>query len=110
MDLVVRYQGGANAGHTVYHQGKKYVFHLIPSGILHEGKVCVIGNGVVFDPEEFLIELKMLENSGISYENRLKISSSAHVIMPYHKLLDQMRESKRKTYRHHGAWNRPLLF
>lgn len=96
VDLVVRCQGGANAGHTVYHNGKKYVFHLIPSGILHENKVCVIGNGVVFDPEAFMEEILALEKSGIDYKNRLKISSLAHVIMPYHKLLDQMRESKRK--------------
>ena len=97
VDLVVRCQGGANAGHTVYHNGKKYVFHLIPSGILHENKVCVIGNGVVFDPEAFMSEILALEESGIHYKNRLKISSLAHVIMPYHKLLDQMRESKRKN-------------
>ncbi|HCL57661.1 MAG TPA: adenylosuccinate synthase [Spirochaetia bacterium] len=97
IDIVVRYQGGANAGHTVVLEGKKFVFHLIPSGILHPDKQCYIGNGVVLDPEQFLKEIEMIEKSGISYHNRLKISALAHVIMPYHKTLDALRETKRKN-------------
>jgi adenylosuccinate synthase len=97
IDIVIRYQGGANAGHTVVLDGKKYVFHLIPSGILHQDKQCCIGNGVVFDPEEFLKEIQMLRDSDISYEGRIKISPLAHVIMPYHRMIDTLRESTRKN-------------
>ncbi len=91
-DAVARYQGGANAGHTVVIEGKKYVLHLIPSGILHPDVLCVIGNGVVFDPEAFEKELAILEESHISYENRILVSGQAHVIMPYHKWMDAARE------------------
>jgi len=94
-DYIVRYQGGSNAGHTVVVNGKGYVFHLIPSGILHQGKICCIGNGVTIDPESLLEEIDSLAEGNISMDARLKISELAHVIMPYHKVLDKLRESKR---------------
>ncbi|MDD5692410.1 MAG: adenylosuccinate synthase [Candidatus Omnitrophica bacterium] len=97
VDFVVRYQGGNNAGHTVVVGKKEYIFHLIPSGILHPGKVCCIGNGVVIDPEVLLAELSRLRKSGIDFSRRFKVSSLAHLIMPYHKNLDQLREGKRKN-------------
>lgn len=93
MDIVARYQGGANAGHTVKIKGKKYVLHLIPSGILHENTVCVIGNGVVIDPVALFEEIELLEKEGIQVRGRLFISHKAHLIMPYHKLLDQVSEA-----------------
>lgn len=95
-DYIVRYQGGNNAGHTVVVNGKSYIFHLIPSGILHKDKVCLIGNGVVIDPEALLEELKNLEKEDVDFKKRLKISSQAHVIFPYHRILDGLRESKRR--------------
>lgn len=94
-DYIVRYQGGNNAGHTVVAGNREYIFHLIPSGILHRGKVCCIGNGVVIDPVILLKELKELAAAGIRVTGRIKISSLAHVILPYHKILDQLREKKR---------------
>jgi len=96
VDYIVRYQGGNNAGHTVVVGDKEYIFHLMPSGILHKGKVCCIGNGVVIDPAVLIKEMEGLTKSGININNRLKISSLAHVIMPYHRILDQLRETKRK--------------
>jgi adenylosuccinate synthase len=95
-DYIVRYQGGNNAGHTVVVADKEYIFHLMPSGILHKGKVCCIGNGVVIDPAVLLSEIEGLKESGIDIGRRLKISSLAHVIMPYHRILDQLRETKRE--------------
>ena len=95
VDYIVRYQGGSNAGHTVVVDGKVYIFHLIPSGILYKHKICCIGNGVVVDPAGLIKEIKDLSLSGIDIGNRLKISPLAHVILPYHKILDQLRESKR---------------
>jgi adenylosuccinate synthase len=95
VDYIVRYQGGSNAGHTVIVNNKEYIFHLIPSGILHKGKVCCIGNGVVIDPSTLIQEIKGLVSSGINIKGRLKISPLAHVILPYHKILDQLRETKR---------------
>jgi len=97
VDYIVRYQGGNNAGHTVVVGDKQYIFHLIPSGILHSGKVCCIGNGVVIDPEVLLGELDDLRKNGIDFSRRFKISSLAHLIMPYHKNLDRLRETKRKN-------------
>ena len=91
--IVARYQGGANAGHTVIIGDKKYILHLIPSGILREDVTCVIGNGVVIDPTALLEEINLLEKNGISVEGRLFISHNAHLIMPYHKLLDSISES-----------------
>ncbi|MCC6694930.1 MAG: adenylosuccinate synthase [Candidatus Hydrogenedentes bacterium] len=91
-DMVVRHQGGNNAGHTVVVGGKQTVLHLIPSGILHEGTVCIIGNGTVLDPQVLCKELDSLDASGCGYKGRLFISSGAHVIMPYHKVLDKAQE------------------
>ena len=91
-DIVARYQGGANAGHTIVIEGKQYVLHLIPSGIMSPDTICVIGNGVVIDPAALTEEIKMLESHGINVRGRLFISHKAHLIMPYHKLLDQARE------------------
>ncbi|HNQ51216.1 MAG TPA: adenylosuccinate synthase [Candidatus Omnitrophota bacterium] len=95
VDCIVRYQGGSNAGHTVVVKGKEFVFHLIPSGILHRSTVCCIGNGVAIDPGSLLQEIEGLGRARIPTGNRLKISSLAHVIMPYHKVLDKLREGKR---------------
>ncbi|MDP3149241.1 MAG: adenylosuccinate synthase [Ignavibacteria bacterium] len=92
-EIVVRYQGGANAGHTVEIDDKKYILHLIPSGILRENVICVIGNGVVIDPVALLDEISFLEKQNISVKGRLFISQNAHLIMPYHKLLDSISES-----------------
>lgn len=97
-DIVARYQGGANAGHTIVINGKQYILHLIPSGILHPNCICVIGNGVVIDPIALKNEIKMLEDNGINVHGRLFISHKAHLIMPYHKLLDQVREKDAKSY------------
>lgn len=91
-DVVARYQGGANAGHTIVFDGKKFVLHLIPSGILHPQTTCVIGNGVVIDPVALMDEIRMLESMGIDVAGRLHISHKAHLIMPYHKMMDAARE------------------
>ena len=91
-DIVVRYQGGANAGHTVVVGGKKFVFHMVPSGIISENKTCVISNGVVFDAEQFLKEIDELTIQGIEIGNRLLVSDIAHLVMPYHKIVDLARE------------------
>jgi adenylosuccinate synthase len=93
-DLVVRFSGGNNAGHTIVAGGVKYALHLIPSGILHDGKTCIIGNGVVVDPAVLLEEMDDLSKKGVSTE-RLLISDRAHVIMPYHKLFDELQEQQR---------------
>jgi adenylosuccinate synthase len=93
VDIVARYQGGANAGHTVIVGDTKFIQHLIPVGILHPDTVCVIGNGVVVDPVALLEEIEMLDRHAISVEGRLFISHRAHLIMPYHKQLDQVKES-----------------
>ncbi|MBN2120654.1 MAG: adenylosuccinate synthase [Candidatus Omnitrophica bacterium] len=95
-DFIVRFQGGNNAGHTVVINGKKFVFHLIPSGILRKGKVCVIGNGVVIDPEILIEEVTRLRKEGIEITPKnLKISLLSHLIMPYHRNLDALREKRR---------------
>ncbi len=97
-DITVRYQGGNNAGHTVTVGEEQYIFHLIPSAILHQDKICVIGNGVVVDPKALLSEIEMLRGRKINTgPQRLKISGHAHVVMPYHRILDGLRESKRKN-------------
>ncbi|MCX5698880.1 MAG: adenylosuccinate synthase [Candidatus Omnitrophica bacterium] len=97
VDYIVRYQGGNNAGHTVVVGKRQYIFHLVPSGILHPGKICCIGNGVVIDPAVLLGELNDLRKNSIDFKRRFKISSLAHLIMPYHKNLDQLREARRKN-------------
>lgn len=95
-DLIVRFQGGNNAGHTIKVDGRETILHLIPSGILHEGKACLIGNGVVLDPEVFLKEVDALSAQGVDVSPaRLGISPKTHLILPYHKVLDQAREAKR---------------
>lgn len=94
-DDIVRYQGGNNAGHTLVVGNEKVVLHLIPSGILHEGKRCIIGNGVVLDPEVFIREITKLKESGrISDDSCLLLSESLHIIMPYHKRIDIAREAR----------------
>jgi adenylosuccinate synthase len=95
-DFVVRYQGGNNAGHTVVIGKDKFVLHLIPSGILHKGKICVIGNGVVVDPKALLEEIAMLEAKGVKVDGRLFISNEAHIIFPYHRKLDELKEKAKK--------------
>lgn len=91
-DIIARYQGGHNAGHTVVLNQETFILHLIPSGILHEGKICIIGNGVVVDPKALLEEIDQLEKRGIKIQNRLFISYRANLIMPYHRALDQAKE------------------
>lgn len=93
-DMVVRYQGGANAGHTVVVGDATYKLHHMPSGIIH-GKICVIGNGCVVDPKILIREIDYLHDRGIQTENRLLISDSAHLIMPYHQRLDELQEERR---------------
>jgi adenylosuccinate synthase len=96
-DVIVRFQGGANAGHTIVVGDKKTVLHLMPSGILHKGKVCVIGNGVVVDPEVLEREISELKDQGYMSDDRcLMVSGRAHLIMPYHKKLDLLREAQKK--------------
>src|SRR5258706_12906430 len=95
--VVVRFQGGNNAGHTLVVNGQKTVLHLIPSGILHAGKTCVIGNGVVIDPGVLLKEIDALRARGfLGDAGQLLISASAHVIFPWHKHLDALREKARQ--------------
>lgn len=94
-DFIVRYQGGANAGHTLKFDDKTFVLHLIPSGIFNGSGDCVIGNGVVIDPIALVKEIKDVQEMGFSLEGRFFISQTAHVILPYHKLLDQLKEKRR---------------
>ncbi|HEY0368531.1 MAG TPA: adenylosuccinate synthase [Chthoniobacterales bacterium] len=91
-DIVVRSQGGNNAGHTVIHREQKYILHLIPSGILRRGKTCVIGNGVVIDPIALVGEIEGLRKLGIAVGKNLLISDCAHLVLPYHRVLDEQRE------------------
>jgi adenylosuccinate synthase len=93
--IVARYQGGHNAGHTVYANGRKFVLRLLPSGILHEGITCVIGNGVVIDPQALFAEIDELAAAGIVVGDRLVISDKAHLILPYHRELDLLSEARR---------------
>lgn len=95
-DLVVRYQGGANAGHTVVTGDDEFILHQIPSGILHPRTSCVIGNGVVLDPDTFFTELDQLVERGIDVTSRVFVSDRAHLVMPYHKLLDTERDKNQK--------------
>ena len=94
-DIVARYQGGHNAGHTVYVNGTKFVLRLIPSGILHPGITCVIGNGVVVDPQALFAEVDELKKNGIDVGTRLIVSDKAHLILPYHRDLDLLAEARR---------------
>ncbi|MBL7158387.1 MAG: adenylosuccinate synthase [Candidatus Omnitrophica bacterium] len=91
-NFIARYQGGNNAGHTVVIGSEKFVLHLIPSGILHKKKACVIGNGVVIDPKALIEEIDMLESKNIEVKGRLFVSENAHVIFPYHRKMDELKE------------------
>jgi len=97
--LVIRFQGGANAGHTVHSGGEKYVLHLIPSGILHPDAVCIVGNGVVVDPESLVSEIEGLQARNVKVAENLIISNRAHVVLSVHKLLDKVREEARGSDR-----------
>ena len=98
MDLVVRYQGGNNAGHTVVVKDQEFIFHLLPSAILHEDKICVIGNGVVVDPKALIGEIDDLRKRKVTVTaDRLKVAGNCHVVMPYHRILDSLRESVRQN-------------
>jgi adenylosuccinate synthase len=96
VDIVARYQGGANAGHTVCWDDKTFVLHLIPSGIFHDDVTCVIGNGVVLDPVAVMEEIRTIKDLGYDVEGRLKISHNAHLIMPYHKKVEAAQEQQRE--------------
>jgi adenylosuccinate synthase len=93
--VVARYQGGHNAGHTVYVKGQKFVLHLIPSGILHDDVICIIGNGVVVDPQALFAEVDELARIGVTVDGRLLVSDRAHLILPYHRELDVLSEARR---------------
>jgi adenylosuccinate synthase len=107
-DVIVRYQGGNNAGHTIKFNDQKFVLHLIPSGILHPGKICVIGNGVVIDPEALFHEVALLEKAGIKVKGRLLVSDQAHLIFPYHNLMDQLKEESSKKGKAIGTTKRGI--
>jgi adenylosuccinate synthase len=107
-DVIVRYQGGNNAGHTIKFNDQKFVLHLIPSGILHPGKVCVIGNGVVIDPQALFDEVALLEKAGIQVRGRLFVSDQAHLILPYHGLMDQLKEESSKKGKAIGTTKRGI--
>jgi adenylosuccinate synthase len=92
-DVIIRFQGGANAGHTVVANGRKFIFHLVPSGIMNPAKACIVGNGVVFDIEQFLKEVDELLAIGLSVEGRLFVSDLAHLVLPWHKFEDGVAES-----------------
>src|SRR6266513_1711546 len=94
-DVIVRSQGGNNAGHTIVHGGKTYILHLIPSGILRRGKVCVIGNGVVVDPIALVNEVEQLRRAGVKIGKNLLVSDCAHLVLPYHRALDEQRELRK---------------
>jgi adenylosuccinate synthase len=94
-DYIVRFQGGNNAGHTIVIKGKQIILHLIPSGILHENKICLIGNGLVVDPEVLLEEIEYVKSFDINIEGRFFISYDCHLILPYHKLLDKLKEERK---------------
>ena len=94
-DVVARYSGGANAGHTVVIGNEQFILHLVPTGILHQDKTCVIGNGMVLDLEHLFFELDELKKRGISYGGRLWISPNAHLVMPYHKVIERLEEQMR---------------
>jgi len=98
-DVVVRYQGGSNAGHTVINERGAFIFHLIPSGILYRGKLCVIGNGVVVDPAALIEEMDHLQSKGVRFGKNFAISERAHLILPYHKAIDKASEQSKGARR-----------
>ena len=107
----MRYPGGHNAGHTVVIGGRKFVLHLIPSGILHPGVTCIIGNGVVIDPQALFKEIDELGRMGVTVDGRLLVSEKAHVILPYHRELDVLSRgaARRAEDRHDVARHRAGL-
>ena len=107
-DVVVRFQGGSNAGHTVVVGDKKYVLHLVPSGILHEGRHCVIGNGVVMDPFDLMKELEQVESWGFDLKGRFHISERAHMVMQWHRAIDRAEEAARPEGRKIGTTGRGI--
>jgi adenylosuccinate synthase len=107
-DVVVRYQGGSNAGHTVIAEGKKRVLRLIPSGILHDGKTCVIGNGVVMNPIDLIEEIETLRSTGIEARERLFISTRTQMVMLYHRALDKAEEAARPEGKKIGTTGRGI--
>jgi adenylosuccinate synthase len=108
VDVVVRYQGGNNAGHTVKVGDEKYVLHLIPSGILHDDKMCVIGNGLVIDPIALTAEISELEQRGVTVEGKLLVSDRAHMILPVHKILDAAQEDRSSAAEKIGTTKRGI--
>ena len=98
-DIVARFQGGPNAGHTLKIEGKKFVLHTIPSGIFRDKMVNLIGNGVVLDPITFRKEIEMLKESGVDFESRLLIAKKAHLILPTHRLLDAASEQTKGKFK-----------
>jgi len=94
-DIIARYAGGANAGHTVVIDSKKFILHLIPTGVLNPRKICIIGNGVAFDLQLFFLELEELQSKGIKVDQRIFISKNTHLVMPYHKDMERIEEGKR---------------
>ena len=107
-DVVVRFQGGSNAGHTVVVGDKKYVLHLVPSGVLHDGKHCVIGNGVVMDPFDLMKELEQVESWGFELKGRFHISERAHMVMQWHRAIDRAEEAARPDGRKIGTTGRGI--
>ena len=107
-DLVARYQGGANAGHTVHVGDEEFILHQIPSGVLHEGKRCLLGNGVVLDLEQFFQEYDALVARGIDLEGRVGVSQRAHLLMPYHKALDRASEGRARIDERIGTTGRGI--
>ena len=108
-DYVVRFQGGNNAGHTLVVDGKQHIFHIIPSGILYQDKVCAIGNGVIVDAQVLLGEMDNLADKGLQVRpERLLISANAHLIMPYHRMLDQAREGALSSSKKIGTTGRGI--
>jgi adenylosuccinate synthase len=93
-DIIARFQGGANAGHTIKVDNKQFIFHMVPSGIMYPEKVCIVGNGVVFDAEQFVREIDELGEQGVSVRDRLFVSSLAHMVFPYHKVIDTTAEQE----------------
>ena len=99
VDIIARYQGGANAGHTVHVGEEEFILHQIPSGILHPGRRCLLGNGVVLDPFQFFEEMDALIARGIDAEERVGVSVRAHLLLSYHKLLDRAAELGRGLHK-----------
>lgn len=108
VDVVVRFQGGNNAGHTVEIGSNKYVLHLVPSGIFRPNALCIIGNGVVVDPKALVKEIKELEEAGIKFKGRLEVSTRCHLILKYHSLMDGLREQQRNPDQKIGTTKRGI--